>query len=392
MSPAHAAGRRRPSILTVIGTRPEAIKLAPVILALREHADALDSKVCLTSQHRSLVDDVLETFSIVPDLDLDVMTAQQTLGRLTARVLEGMEGVLERERPDLVIVQGDTSTVLATTIAAFQSGVAVAHVEAGLRTDDLRHPFPEEANRRIATVLTSIHLAATEEARQNLLRERVPDEAIEVTGNPGLDALRLAAEAAADADADRDRIRPSFRSADHERIILVTAHRRESFGAGLRSICEAIARIARERPEAVRIVYPVHPNPQVEEPVRRLLGDIDNVTLLRPLPYRDLVALLRRSYLVLTDSGGLQEEGPALGKPVLVMRETTERPEAVDAGAAILVGRETEGIVRQTLALLDDPVEYARMAVPRPIYGDGHAAGRIVDALLRRLAPQGFGG
>jgi len=389
VSTAHEADRRRPSILTVIGTRPEAIKLSPVILALREHADALDSKVCLTSQHRSLVDDVLETFSIVPDLDLDVMTAQQTLGRLTARVLEGMEGVLERERPDLVIVQGDTSTVLATTIAAFQSGVAVAHVEAGLRTDDLRHPFPEEANRRIATVLTSIHLAATEAARQNLLRERVAEEDIEVTGNPGLDALRLAAEAA--AEADRAGVRPSFQSGDQERIILVTAHRRESFGAGLRSICEAIARIARARPETVRIVYPVHPNPQVEGPVRSLLGDIDNVTLLRPLPYRDLVALLRRSFLVLTDSGGLQEEAPALGKPVLVMRETTERPEAVYAGAAILVGRETEGIVRQTLALLDGPAEYARMAVPRPIYGDGHAADRIVDALLRRLTPEGFG-
>ncbi len=377
-------GGPRASVLTVIGTRPEAIKLSPVILALRGHGDALDSKVCLTSQHRSLVDDVLETFSIAPDVDLDLMTAGQTLGRLTARVLEGMEGVLQRERPDLVIVQGDTSTVLATTIAAFQSGVTVAHVEAGLRTNDLRHPFPEEANRRIATVLTSIHFAATEAARQNLLREHVPDDAIEVTGNPGLDALRLA------ADADRDRMRPSFLG-DQERIILVTAHRRESFGEALRSICEAIALIARARPDTVRIVFPVHPNPLVEEPVRAALGGIDNVTLLRPLPYQDLVALLRRSFLVLTDSGGLQEEGPALGKPVLVMRETTERPEAVEAGAAILVGRDTAGIVQQTLALLDDPTEYARMAVPRPIFGDGHSAHRIVDALLRRMTAGGFG-
>ncbi len=377
-----SGGRPRPSVLTVIGTRPEAIKLAPVILALRENEDALDSKVCLTAQHRALVDDVLDTFAIAPDLDLDVMTAGQTLGRLTARVIEGMEGVFMRERPDLVIVQGDTSTVLATTIAAFQCGVPVAHVEAGLRTNDLRHPFPEEANRRIATVLTSIHFAATEAARQNLLRERVPEDAIEVTGNPGLDALRLA------ADADRDRSRPSFLG-DQERIILVTAHRRESFGEGLRSICEAIATIARARTDSVQIVFPVHPNPQVEEPVRAALGDIDNVTLLPPLAYRDLVSLLRHSFVVLTDSGGLQEEGPALGKPVLVMRETTERPEAVDAGSAILVGREAAGIVQQTLALLDDPTEYARMAVPRPIFGDGHAADRIVAAVRRRMTTDG---
>lgn len=364
-------------MLTVIGTRPEAIKLAPVILALDARRDVVDSRVCLTAQHRSLVDDVLAAFAIIPDLDLGVMTAGQTPSRVAARVLEGMERVLADEQPDIVIVQGDTTTVLATTIAAFHAGIAVAHVEAGLRTYDLRHPFPEEANRRVATILASLHFAATQEARQNLLAEGVHDDAIVVTGNPGLDALRLAGE------GDLGATPPPIELDERERMILVTAHRRESFGADLRSICDAIARIASARRDTVRIVYPVHPNPNVEGPVRSILGDIPNVTLLGPLPYAQLVALLRRSYLVLTDSGGLQEEGPALGKPVLVLRETSERPEAVEAGAAIVVGRDADTIVRQTLTLLDDPAAYARMAVPRPIYGDGHAADRIVAALLR---------
>ena len=367
----------------MIGTRPEAIKLAPVILALEEQAEAIESRVCFTSQHRSLVEDVLTAFAIKPHRDLAVMTPGQTPSRVAARVLEGMEEVLAEEHPDVVIVQGDTTTVMATTIACFHLGIPVAHVEAGLRTHDLRHPFPEEANRRIATILTSIHLAPTEWARQNLLAEGVAGELIAVTGNPGLDALRLAGE------GDLGATPSPVQLDDHERLILVTAHRRESFGAELRSICEAIARVASARRDSVRVVYPVHPNPSVEGPVRDLLGDIQNVTLLGPQPYARMVALLRRSYLVLTDSGGLQEEGPALGKPVLVLRETSERPEAVEAGAAIVVGRDVDRITQQTLALLDDPNLYARMAVPRPIFGDGFAAGRIVAELLRRVPPRG---
>jgi UDP-N-acetylglucosamine 2-epimerase (non-hydrolysing) len=363
-------------VLTVIGTRPEAIKLSPVILALRERGPAVESKVCLTAQHRSLVDDVLAAFGIVADHDLGVMSENQTLSRVAARVLEGIDRVLGLEEPDWVVVEGDTTTVLATAIASFHAGVRVAHVEAGLRTNDLRHPFPEEANRRIATVLATLHFAPTEAARANLLAERVPDETIIVTGNPGLDALRIAGE------GERGRTRPPVDLRDGERIILVTAHRRESFGPELRSICQAIARIAAERRDSVHIVYPVHPNPNVEGPVRNLLGDIENVTLLAPLPYLELVALMRASTLVLTDSGGIQEEAPSLGKPVLVLRETTERPEAVEAGAAIVVGRDADTIVEQALRLLDDAEAYGKMAVPRPIFGDGHAADRIVAALL----------
>ena len=363
-------------MLTVIGTRPEAIKLAPVVLALGERADSIESRVCLTAQHRSLVDDVLTAFSIIPDRDLGVMTAGQTLSRVAARVLEGMDQVLELEEPDRVVVEGDTTTVMATTVAAFHAGIPVAHVEAGLRTYDLGHPFPEEANRRIATILTTIHLAPTENARRNLLAEGVPAESIHVTGNPGLDALRLASDGRLGSTPSPVELR------DGERLVLVTAHRRESFGPELRSICLAIARVASARADGVRIVFPVHPNPKVERPVRELLDGIPNVTLLGPVPYLAMVSLLRRSCLVLTDSGGLQEEGPALGKPVLVLRETTERPEAVDAGAARLVGRDADDIVEQTLALLDDADRYAAMAVPRAIFGDGHAAPRIVDALL----------
>lgn len=368
-------------VLTVIGTRPEAIKLAPVILTLRARGDAVASRVCLSSQHRSLVDDVLTAFAIVPDRDLGAMTPGQTLSRIAARVMEGMEDVLEVEQPDVVLLQGDTTTVFATAVAAFHAGIPVAHVEAGLRTYDLRHPFPEEANRRIATVLTSLHFAPTVAARQNLLAEGVDEASIEVTGNPGLDALRLAGL------GRLGETRSPAEPGDAERVILVTAHRRESFGADLRSICEALARIAAARPETVRIVFPIHPNPRVEGPVRGLLEGIANVTLLGPLRYEQLVAVLRQSYLVLTDSGGLQEEAPMLGKPVLVLREATERPEAVAAGAAIVVGRDADRIVEQALRLLDDPARYAEMAVPRAIFGDGHAADRIVDSLLARMRP-----
>jgi UDP-N-acetylglucosamine 2-epimerase (non-hydrolysing) len=367
---------RRLRVLTVIGTRPEAIKLAAVVLALQARSDLVDSTVCRTSQHRSLVDNVLAAFSLVPEHDLDVMTSSQTISGVAARVLDGVENVLRLEKPDWVVVEGDTTSVLAAGLAAFHAGVRLAHVEAGLRTHDLQHPFPEEANRRIVTLLASIHFAPTETARDNLLAEGIAPDRVAVTGNSGLDALRLACE------GGLGELASPVQAAKGERILLVTVHRRESFGRDLRSICEAIAQIATRRGTSVRIVFPVHPNPNVEGPVTSRLAGIGNVTLLKPLPYLQMVALLRQSFLVLTDSGGIQEEAPMLGKPVLVMRETTERYEAVEAGAAIVVGRDTDSIVNQTLALLDDPVRYRQMAVPRSIFGDGHAAERIVDALI----------
>lgn len=376
MTPASSKEQsRRLRVLTVIGTRPEAIKLAPVVLALRR-SEEVESIVCSTSQHRSLVDDVLDTFSIVPERDLDVMSAGQTISGVAARVLVGIENVLELENPDWVVVEGDTTSVLAAGMAAFHAGIRVAHVEAGLRTHDLKHPFPEEANRRIVTILASLHFAPTAAARDNLLAEGIAPDRVVVTGNSGLDALRIASEGQLGEAASPVQTR------NGERIILVTAHRRESFGSDLASICEAIAQIAAQRRSSVRVVFPVHPNPNVEGPVRTRLAGLGNVTMTKPLPYLQMVALLRQSFLVLTDSGGLQEEAPMLGKPVLVMREKTERPEAVDAGAALLVGRDTDSIVDQTLALLDDPTRYGQMAVPRPIYGDGHAAERIVAALV----------
>jgi UDP-N-acetylglucosamine 2-epimerase (non-hydrolysing) len=367
-------GSRSRRVLTVIGTRPEAIKLAPVILALKG-SDRIVSRVCVTSQHPVLAGQALEQFAIVPDIELALAGDGQTLSGVTARVLEGIEPVIVAERPDFVIVEGDTSTVLAATIAAFHARVPVAHVEAGLRTHDLAHPFPEEANRRIVTTLASLHLAPTEHARRNLVAEGVRPDDVVVTGNPGLDALRIVSAESADAVAAPP--------GDDRALVLVTVHRRESFGSGLDRICRAVARIARARPNDLRIVLPVHPNPAVEGPVFKMLGHIENVTLVAPMPYRELIDILGRCTLVLTDSGGLQEEGPALGKPVLVMRETTERPEAVEAGASLVIGRDTRRIVEETLALLDDPARYAAMAVPRPIFGDGQAAPRIVEALLR---------
>ena len=344
-------------VLTVIGTRPEAIKLAPVVLELQQRS--IDSRVCLTSQHGTLATEALDVFGITPDVVLD--GPGDTLCSSAARVLEGMDSVLRNEQPDWVIVEGDTTTVLAASLAAFYHGIRVAHVEAGLRSGDLRHPFPEEAHRRMTAVVASLHLAPTEQARANLEAEGI---AAVVTGNPVIDALRIVLATLPPISQD-------------PRLILVTVHRRESWGPDLEAICRAIKRISRARD--IEIVLPVHPS--VRKPVRAILGLIDNIRLVEPLPYPELVTMLVRCALVLTDSGGLQEEAPYLGRPVLVMRDTTERPEGVEAGASAVVGRTEEGIVRSTLALLDDHAAYARMAWPRPIYGDGFSAGRIVDAL-----------
>lgn len=378
-------------VLCVLGTRPEAIKLAPVIrelrrragggLGAREDGAGLRTVVCVTGQHREMLAPMLSLFGIAPDHDLDVMVNNQSPSRLAAVVLARLEPVLESERPDWVLVQGDTTTVAAAALAAFHARASVGHVEAGLRTGDKWQPFPEEINRRIGGVIADLHFAPTERARQNLLREGVPDRGIRVTGNTVIDALHWVAglppTEGTRAVLQRCGVRDATASS---RIILVTAHRRESFGRALEDICSALRDIVAQHD--VRVVYPVHLNPNVWNPVHELLGDVPNITLLPPLEYLSMVHLLQHSYLVLTDSGGLQEEAPGLGVPVLVLREVTERPEGVDAGAVRVVGTRREAIVAETTRLIEDPASYQRLARAVNPYGDGRAAERIVSALL----------
>jgi len=357
-------------VVFVFGTRPEAIKLAPVIRELRA-SPRFQVSVCVTAQHREMLHQVLETFSIQPDYDLDVMQPGQDLFEVTARCLAELRPVFEKEQPHWVLVQGDTTTVFAAALAAFYLDIRVGHVEAGLRTFDRRRPFPEEINRRLTTQLADLHFAPTECARENLLKEGVPAGTVFVT-----DALFFICERYRGrwpAPPGLQPINPA------RRLVLVTGHRRESFGAGFERICQALREIA-ERPD-VEIVYPVHLNPNVQEPVRRLLGNLPNVQLIDPVSYVPFVGLMERSYLILTDSGGIQEEGPSLGKPVLVMREVTERPEAVQAGTVRLVGSEVAGIRDGVFELLDDPAAYERMSRAHNPYGDGRASGRIAAIL-----------
>jgi UDP-N-acetylglucosamine 2-epimerase (non-hydrolysing) len=365
-------------VLTIFGTRPEAIKMAPVLKVLETHPDRVQSRVCVTAQHRQMLDQVLELFDIVPDHDLDLMTEDQTLAQVTAAVFTHLEPVLAAERPDWVLVQGDTTTVMAASLLAFYHRIQVGHVEAGLRTRDKYSPFPEEINRRVAGVVADLHFAPTAWARDNLLHEGVPPKTIHVTGNPVIDALLMAAARPYHPESG-----PLAGLPWERRLILVTAHRRENFGRPLERICAALARIAGRYPDDVHIVYPVHLNPHVQGPVYRLLGDVPHVTLLPPLDYLPLVHLMKRCTLVLTDSGGIQEEAPGLGVPVLVLREVTERPEGVEAGTVRLVGTRAEDILREASRLLDDPVAYQRMAQAVNPYGDGHAAEYIVEALLQ---------
>jgi UDP-N-acetylglucosamine 2-epimerase (non-hydrolysing) len=362
-------------ILTVFGTRPEAIKLAPVLRALAAQPEAFQSRVCVTAQHRQMLDQVMMLFGLRADHDLDVMRPGQTPTQVAARVLDGLDPILRAERPDWVLVQGDTTTVMAASIAAFYAGCRVGHVEAGLRSYDKWQPFPEEINRKIAGATADLHFAPTERSRQNLLREGVPDIQIRVTGNTVIDALRWAA-----AQPEPAEIAGLGLSAGR-RLIYMTAHRRENFGAPFERICAGVKALARQYPNDVQIVYPVHPNPNVLAPARRILGDVPNITLLAPLDYLPNVHLMKRATLVLTDSGGVQEEAPGFGVPVLVLRETTERPEAVDAGTVRLVGADDAAILREAGRLLDDHAAYAAMARAVNPYGDGHAAGRIVSAL-----------
>ena len=367
-------------ILCVFGTRPEAIKMAPVIRALAG-TPALEPVVCVTDQHREMLDQVLEFFDIRPDHRLGVMRDGQSPSEVAARVLQRLPPVLVKVDPAAVLVQGDTTTTLAAALAAFYCGIPVGHIEAGLRTYRKEAPFPEEANRQMTTAISEWHFAPTAWARDNLLREGVPPEKVTVTGNPVIDALRWAAEKLG-TDSGPEALLPGLNG---RKLILVTAHRRESFGEPFLELCRALRDLVDRNPD-VELAYPVHLNPRVQEPVLRVLDGQARVHLLPPLDYWDLVDLLRRCYLVLTDSGGIQEEAPSLGKPVLVMRETTERPEGVEAGTARLVGTSRERIVVETERLLHDPAAYARMAQAHNPYGDGRSGERIAGVLAATFA------
>lgn len=362
-------------LLTVFGTRPEAIKMAPLVKSLAA-SPHLEHRVCVTAQHRQMLDQVLQLFDITPHYDLDLMRPGQTLPQLTSNILMGMDGVLADYRPNWVLVHGDTSTTMATSLAAYYRQVGVAHVEAGLRTHNLYSPWPEEGNRQITGRLAGLNFAPTEESRSNLLREGVRSDTIYVTGNTVIDALLSVSQRIDNDKALQSTMAARFPFLDpSERLVLVTGHRRENFGSGFESICHALKDIASE--PSVRVVYPVHLNPQVQEPVRRILGDAAHVHLIEPLDYLPFIYLMKCSHLILTDSGGIQEEAPSLGKPVLVMRDTTERPEAVAAGTVRLVGTDHTRIARETLTLLKDEVAYQRMAFAHNPYGDGVACQRI---------------
>lgn len=372
-----------PKLLFVFGTRPEAVKLCPVLLHFRREIPNFGVKVCVTAQHRSMLDQVLAVFKVTPDHDLNVMQPAQTLAQSTARMIAGLEPVMNSEQPDMVVVQGDTTTTLCGALTAFYSRVPVAHVEAGLRTWDPGRPFPEEMNRVLTGRMTELHFAATPAAARNLEDEGVDRSRIYVTGNSGIDAVlhvKDGLENGTLSGAEWPQLDPS------KKLIVVTAHRRESFGDGFESICAALAELA-ERDD-VQIVYPVHRNPNVLDPVNRKLGNLDNVFLVPPLDYVPFVDLMRRAYFLISDSGGVQEEAPSLGKPILVLRDKTERPEAVEAATATLVGTDPTRIVTQANLLLDDADEYARRARVHNPYGDGRASFRIGEAIRSFFEPK----
>jgi UDP-N-acetylglucosamine 2-epimerase (non-hydrolysing) len=368
-------------VLVVFGTRPEAIKMAPVVRALKSK---LEVKVCVTAQHREMLDQVLGLFEIIPDYDLDIMRPGQDLFDVTSNVLSGIKQVLSEEQPDVVLVHGDTTTTMATSMAAFYLNIPVGHVEAGLRTYNIHSPFPEEFNRQLTTKITQFHFAPTENARQNLLNEQVNEQQIYVTGNTVIDALFSMVEKARVADYSDDILEQiQFLSREKDnlpRIILVTGHRRENFGQSFEEVCRALRDIALENSD-VQIIYPVHLNPNVREPVNRILSDINNIYLVEPMEYLSFIKLMDASYLILTDSGGIQEEAPSLGKPVLVMRDTTERPEAVEAGTVKLVGADKKEIVRVVNQLLTNKKVYKNMSKAHNPYGDGDASKAICKVL-----------
>jgi len=374
-------------LLTIIGTRPEAIKMCPVIQVAQNHPE-VDPQLCVTAQHRQMLDQVLNVFNVSPDFDLNLMQPNQSLAQITASILQNLDPIFLKVKPDWILVQGDTTTVMASALLAFYHRIKIGHVEAGLRTSDKWQPFPEEINRKIAGVVADLHLAPTEDARLNLLNEGVEDWRIKVTGNPAIDALRIITSYPAPPDVqvlfDQNQI-----GENQKKLILVTAHRRENFGQPIIDICTAVKTLAERYKNTVHIIYPVHLNPNIQEPVYRLLGGIENITLLPPLDYLPMAHLLKQAVLVLTDSGGIQEEAAGLHKPALVMREVTERPEGVKAGVLRLVGTDPERIVSNAVELLENHIVYEQMANSKNPFGDGYAAEKIIDALVnvhRKLA------
>jgi len=379
-------GGRMTKVLTLFGTRPEVIKMAPLIKELNRHPAEFNCRVCITAQHRQMIDPLLDLFTIKPDYDLNLMQEDQTLEHITITVLTELVKIINYEEPDYLVVQGDTTTAMAGSLAAFYRKTKVAHVEAGLRTRNKHHPYPEEVNRKIIDSLSDLFFAHTEEAKQNLISEGVSESKIEVTGNTVIDALLdIAAREFDPADSVLERVPWD----DDRKIILVTAHRRENFGEPLRNICAAIKELARLYISDLCFVYPIHLNPNVQKTVQSTLSHLDNVLLTEPLDYLSFVHLMKRSYLILTDSGGLQEEAPSLGKPVLVLRETTERPEGVAAGAVEVIGTKPERIVQKTVELLENHEKYQMMASVINPYGDGKTSERIVERLLREARGNG---
>lgn len=367
-------------VMTVFGTRPEAIKMAPLVKELEKHPDKIESIVCVTAQHRQMLDQVLDIFDIKPDYDLNIMKDRQTLVEIVSRSLEGLDKVMKEAKPDIVLVHGDTSTTFVGSLAAFYNQIAVGHVEAGLRTFDKYAPFPEEVNRRITGVISDMHFSPTERNRQNLLRENVKDEDIFVTGNTVIDALNTTVR---EDYTFKDETLKNM-NWDTRRVIVMTAHRRENLGEPLKNICRAVRQLVEEF-EDIEVVYPVHMNPAVREVAYEILGDLDRVKLIEPVNADELHNAIKRGYLVLTDSGGLQEEAPSLGKPVLVLRGETERPEAVDAGTVKIAGVQQEVIYEMAKELLTDNEAYQKMAKAVNPYGDGLASMRIVEAILNRF-------
>ena len=371
-------------VLIIFGTRPEAIKLAPVIQELAKHSAYVDTKVCITAQHREMLDQVMALFQIRPDYDLDIMEENQSLSHITAATLKGVENVLSQFKPDWIFVQGDTTAAMVGALVGFYHRMKVGHVEAGLRTWNKYHPYPEEVNRNIISILADFHFAPTNHAKENLLREGCTAESILVTGNTVIDAVQWAANLPVNQKLKSFLDDLKLTNGDGRSVVLVTAHRRENFGDPLIQICRAIRRIAEENSGKIRFIYPVHLNPNVQEPVRAILSSVPNVTLLPPVDYLQLIQLMKLSHFVLTDSGGIQEEAPGLGKPVLLLRELTERPEAVEAGTVKIIGTDEQKVHDEIRRLLEDETEYNRMARAVNPYGDGHASERIVQALIRK--------
>lgn len=371
-------------VLLVFGTRPEAIKMAPLVKEFQKYSKDFDTKVCVTAQHREMLDQVLEMFEIKPDYDLNIMKPGQDLFDVTANVLLGLKNVLRDFKPDIVLVHGDTTTTSASALAAFYEKIKVGHVEAGLRTGDIYSPWPEEANRQITGVLANYHFAPTQTSKENLIKENKDEKNIAVTGNTVIDGLFLALDKIENNQELKNKIleniNEQYKLNEDRKIILVTGHRRENFGEGFINICEALKTVANQNPN-IDIVYPVHLNPNIQKPARELLSNVSNVYLLEPLQYESFIYMMSRSYFIITDSGGVQEEAPSLGKPVLVMRDTTERPEAVEAGTVKLVGTDKETIIKEAQRLLDDKTAYEKMSKAHNPYGDGKACEKIVEFL-----------